>query len=99
MLATPLSEQWLCHYRLEELQFRDRRRRVLVMDNPSLPELTHVEYVPTECETVEQAMNFRLNRSENEVDDEAGSPWWLHGDVVIKPKGATRFKRWPERIA
>jgi len=98
-LHTPLLADWPCNYRLEELSFGDRKRRVLVMDNPSLPEIQHVEYVPVECETVEQAMNFRLDRREEDVDDENGSPWWLHGDVIIKPEGATKTKRWPERIA
>lgn len=99
VLRTPLAEQWPCHYRLERLRYGERERRVLVMPNPSLPDVTHVEYVPTECETVEAAMNFRLNRTEDDIDDNNGSPYWLHGDVVIKPNGANHTKRWPEAVA
>jgi hypothetical protein len=98
-LATPYDDRWPCEYRLMELSFSGEvRRRVLEMPNPSLPGVKHVEYVPMGCETVEQAMNFRLDRMEGEVD-ENGSPWWLHGDVVVAPREAVSFKRWPERIA
>jgi len=99
-LKTPYNEHWPCHYKLVDLAYAEGvLRRVLEMPNPSLPGVKHVEYVPNECETVEQAMNFRLNRTENQVDDEAGVEWYLHGDVIVTPKRATSFKRWPERIA
>jgi len=99
-LATPYSEAWSCRYRLCEMRCGDNvRRRVLEMPNPSLPGVLHVEYVPVQCETVEQAMNFRLNRSEEDVDDDAGADWFLHGDVIIVPEQAGRLKRWPARIA
>jgi hypothetical protein len=99
-MKTPYKEDWPCHYKVVELQYaKDVRRRVLEMPNPSLPGIKHVEYVPSECETVEQAMNFRLSREEDEIDDENGSPWWLHGDVIVVPKEAKTFRRWPERIA
>ena len=44
-------------------------------------------------------MNFRLNRREEDIDDETGSQWWLHGDVIIRPKGAAKWRRWPSLIA
>jgi len=100
VMKTPLSDEWGCNYSVEQLNYGNGvNRRVLVMDNPSLPEVQHVEYVPQDCMTVEQAMNFRLNREESEVDDENGSPYWIHGDVILRPKGATTTKRWPEIIA
>jgi hypothetical protein len=99
-LKTPLSDSWPCNYSVERLNYGNGIvRHVLVMDNPSLPEVQHVEYIPTSCETVEAAMNFRLNRTEKDVDDVHGSPYWLHGDVVITPKGAAKTKRWPEVAA
>ncbi len=99
-LKTPIASDWPCRYSVESLDFGNGTvRHVLVMDNPSLPEVEHVEYVPVSCRTVEEAMNFRLGRTEAEVDDLNGSPYWLHGDVVIKPKGVRKFRRWPEVAA
>jgi hypothetical protein len=99
-LRTPECERWPTTYHLYELDYgHDTRRRVLRMDNPSLPGVEHVEYVPMECDTVEQAMNARLNRDESDVDDEAGDEWFLHGDVVVVPEGSSKVKRWPSLIA
>jgi len=98
VLQTLYDDAWECTYRLEELHFGEGvRRRVLIMPNASLEGVTHVEYVPMECDTVEQAMNFRIGRQEKA--DEDGADWYLHGDVVIKPKGATSLKQWPALIA
>jgi len=99
VLATPDNPTWNCTYELYELQFRDSKRRVLKMDNPSLPDTCHVEYVPNRTGNVHEAMNFRLNREETDVDDIHGSDWYLHGDVVIKPKDMKKWKRWPKVIA
>lgn len=102
-MESPQDKNWECHYKLVELNFGSETqptfRRVLQMPNASLDEIWHVEYVPTECETVKEAMNFRLNRFEENVDDEDGEEWYLHGDVIIKPKGAKKTKRWPSKIA
>jgi len=98
-LNTPLQQKWPCKYSVLRLDFGDRKRHVLEMENPSLPGFWHVEYVPDDCVTVEQAMNFRLNRTEKDIDDKKGFDWYLHGDVVIKPKGAKKFKRWPIMVA
>lgn len=97
-LKTPHDDSWECHYQLLEVDYgNDTIRRCLKMPNAS-HELWHVEYVPVECNTVDDAINFRLNRTEDEVSED-GSPWYMHGDVIIKPKGAVKTKRWPELIA
>jgi hypothetical protein len=99
-LRTPDKKSWNCRYELLQLHFGESVvRHALKMPNPSLPGVWHVEYVPTECTTVEQAMNFRLNRREEDVNDKTGRDWYLHGDVIIKPKGAKTQKRWPALIA
>jgi len=100
VLRTPHNANWECPYELVELSYGEGiKRRALKMPNPSMPELWHIEYVPGDVETVEQAMNFRLDRAEQDVDDESGQSWWLHGDVIIKPKGLRKWKRWPEVVA
>lgn len=99
-LKTPFEDKWNCEYKLVKLDFgHDTHRHALVMPNASLPEMWHIEYVPTTCMNVEQAMNFRLGREEKEVDDNNGESWFLHGDVIIKPKGAKKTRRWPDQIA
>jgi len=84
-------------YKLVEFVFGDVTARALEMQNPSLPDVTHVEFVPLACQTVEDAWRFRTG-IEN-VDNLNGSDWFLHGDVVIKPKDKTAFKLLPKLIA
>lgn len=85
-LATPDNPNWPCIYSLIELDFgKNVKRRVLEMPNASLPEIIHVEYVPVTCKSVNEAINFRLNREEEDIDKD-GMDWYLHGDVIIKPK-------------
>ena len=99
-MDTPIQRNWPCQYEIMELDYGNgARRRVLKMQNPSLPDIVHFEYVPMECNTVESAMNFRLNRDESDIDDENGSDWYLHGDVILTPEGAKNTKRWPKMIA
>ena len=98
-LTTPENQKWLCNYKLVRLKYGvNSIRHVLEMPNASLPDIIHVEYVPTKCQTVEQAMNFRLNRKEEDID-ENGSDFYIHGDRVLVPDGATKTKRWPKIIA
>uniref|UniRef100_A0A6M3KV25 DUF6745 domain-containing protein n=1 Tax=viral metagenome TaxID=1070528 RepID=A0A6M3KV25_9ZZZZ len=99
-LDTPEEKNWPCHYKLVELNFGNNTlRRVLEMPNASLHEMWHVEYVTETCNTIEEAMNFRLGRLESDVDDDIGSSWWLQGDVIIEPKGEKKLKRWPDMIS
>jgi hypothetical protein len=98
-LKTSCEENWVCEYKLIEMKYdNNTQRRVLVMPNATLHDVQHVEYVPTTCNTVNDAMNFRLNREEKDVK-ETGDKWWLHGDVIIRPKNAKTWTRWPEVIA
>jgi len=98
-LKTPGNPAWECAYKLVELDFGNGERpRALVMPNASLPDVMHVEYVPGTCQTVYQAINFRLGRKPEDVRED-GEPYWLHGDVILRPKGATSWRPWPELIA
>jgi hypothetical protein len=69
--------------------------RILKMLNPSVPELWHAEFVPTSCQTVQHALNFRNHLGESQIDDQNGAPWQQQGDVIIRPRGATKFKSFP----
>lgn len=100
LLNTPIQEDWPCHYRLLKLNYGNNIfRHALEMPNPSLPEMWHIEYVPTSVITVEQAMNFRLRRKEEDVDNISGVDYYVHGDRVLVPKGTIKTKRWPKLIA
>ncbi len=48
----------------------------LKMQNPSVPELWHVEGVPQECLTVYAALNFRNGLTEKDIDDVDGTEWY-----------------------
>lgn len=99
-VKTPHNPDWVCKYELLEVNYgNNTKRRVLKMPNPSMEGIFHVEYVPIECETVRDAMNFRLNRTEDEIDDKNGTEWYMQGDVYVVPKGATKVKRWPSIMA
>jgi len=99
-LNTPIQKNWPCQYRVLELNYGNGViRYALEMPNPSLPEMWHIEYVPTSVATVEQAMNFRLKRKEEDIDDIEGADFYVQGDRVLVPEGAVKTKRWPALIA
>jgi len=81
-------------YTLLELDVKGRIWKFLKMQNPSIG-IWHVEGVPNECETVYQALNFRNGLTENQIDDENGANWYQQGDVILRPKGASKYKRLP----
>ncbi len=68
----------------------------LKMQNPSVPELWHVEGVPQECLTVYAALNFRNGLTEEDIDDKDGAEWYQQGDLILRPAKATKFKRFPK---
>ncbi len=68
----------------------------LKMQNPSVPELWHVEGVPQECSTVYAALNFRNGLTEEDIDEEDGAEWYQQGDLILRPAKATKFKRFPK---
>lgn len=88
-------------YELLELNLgkgEDGRKRVwryLRMENPSVPGVYHVEGVPNDVKTVREALLFRAGLKEEQIDDENGADWNAQGDVLMFPKGATKFRRFP----
>lgn len=103
-LRTPDGNSKPCRYELVELDI-GHKVRVLAMDNMSIP-VQHVEYVGTTespCHTVDEALNFRFNRTEADIDDVNGAKWYMHGDVIaierINGEPAAKFRRWPEWAA
>jgi hypothetical protein len=71
----------------------------LLMLNPSIPELYHLEGVGEECHTIEQAHAFRYKEVfKNKVVSPNGEDWWQHGDVLIYPADAITLKPFPAVI-
>ncbi len=85
-------------YELLEMQLGATTCRALQMQNPSI-DATHVEFVPMTCKTILEAWNFRTGLDKYKIDDTTGVDWYLHGDVVVIPKGAKVVKQFPCRIA
>jgi len=67
----------------------------LKMRNPSTDSL-HIESVSRECRTVQEALLFRNNLRPEQIDDERGAKWFQQGDVLLFPRGATKFRSKPE---
>jgi len=87
-------------YTLLELDAGNGSRwKYLRMENPSLPEVWHVEGVPNECDTVQKALNFRNGLTEDQIDEREGAEWYQQGDVILRPRGAAKFKRFPSTIS
>ena len=74
-----------------------RKWTYLKMLNPSIG-LWHVEGVPLECRTVEEALHFRKPESLRQlpIDDHAGADWYQQGDVCMWPRKAKAVKRYPK---
>jgi hypothetical protein len=72
--------------------------KFLKMENPSLPGTYHLEGVPNELQTVKEALCFRNGLSANQVDEENGAEWLQQGDVILRPKGAKKFKLFPKAL-
>lgn len=85
-------------YTLLELTVGEERFRYLSMLNQSV-DMEHVEGVEMRCETVQQALNFRNGFRDDQIDDLNGVEWSQHGDVVVFPKGATKFRSRPTRLS
>jgi hypothetical protein len=83
-------------YELLELKAGERTHRYLKMVNPSI-NTYHVEGVAIECETVEQALNFRKPEAMRRIPvSENGEEWYQQGDVCIWRKGAKFLKHRPK---
>ena len=82
-------------YELLMLTLGDRRQRpYLKMRNPSIG-VFHIEGVSPECRTVQQALNFRNGLTPAMIDDVDGEDWIQQGDVILRPRGAQKFKSRP----
>ena len=92
-------------YELLLCEFDGRKWPYLKMRNPSLStadnEVWHVEGVGANVRTVQDAMIYRINGDgqRNYKFDNCGSDWWIHGDVIIVPRGAKTLKQWPVAVA
>lgn len=70
----------------------------LKMQNPSVPELWHVEGVGPACRTVRDAIHFRKPAALQALAiSEDGADWYQQGDVCIWPAEATAIKQWPSQ--
>lgn len=82
-------------YELLWLGLEDGRTRpYLKMKNPSIG-VYHVEGVHPRCRTVQQALNWRNDIADEQIDDVHGADIYQQGDVILKPKGADKFKSRP----
>ena len=85
-------------YELLSLDLGDGRvRPYLRMQNPSI-DATHLEGVHPDCKTVQDALNYRNHLESTSIDDESGAEWYQQGDVILRPRGATRFKSRPKLL-
>jgi len=85
-------------YELLMLNIGDGRERpYLKMLNPSVG-VWHVEGVHPNCQTVQQALNWRNGLTEGQIDDINGSDWIQQGDVILKPKGKKTYKSQPIQL-
>jgi hypothetical protein len=66
----------------------------LKMLNPSIG-TWHVEGVPNEIQTVQEALNWRNHLTPDMIDDDSGAEWVQQGDVILRPRGAKKFKSQP----
>ena len=84
-------------YELLSVALNDQQCRYLKMKNPSVG-IWHVEGVPNECETVEQALHARKppQLQALPINDETGDSWFQQGDVCVWPKSAKSVRRYPK---
>jgi hypothetical protein len=71
---------------------------VLKMRNPSVPDVCHFEFVAPECLTIQESLNFRNGLARRTIDDVNGAPWYQQGDVIIRPRGASKYQSRPTRL-
>ncbi len=84
-------------YELHRFAVAGEQWTYLKMLNPSVG-LTHFEGVPNECQTVQQALNFRNGLTAKQVSPN-GAEWHQQGDVLMFPQGATKFQPFPASIS
>ena len=80
-------------YELHRLAVADEQWSYLRMVNPSVG-LTHFEGVPNECQTVQDALNFRNGLRPEQISED-GAEWYQQGDVLMFPRGAEKLQPFP----
>jgi hypothetical protein len=93
------SETGIHQYELVELHTYGESqdaRPYLKMENPSLDGVYHLERVPLGTRTVRGALLFRNSLKEDQVDDENGAEWYQQGDVILRPRDATKYRFFPK---
>ena len=70
-------------------------RPYLKMLNPSMPGIYHVEGVLPTVKTVQEALNWRNGLTVDRIDEVNGVDFYQQGDVIMRPKGASKFKSTP----
>lgn len=102
------EEEFLHVYELIELNIDEAASqgwRFLSMLNPSLSTLDnpvmHIEGVPNECKTFEDAWNFRKPEKMQiiPIDDENGEDYYQQGDVILWPEDAKSLKMYPKVLS
>jgi hypothetical protein len=83
------------NYELLDFRMEDGRSRpYLRMQNPSI-DTWHVEGVPPNTRTVQEALNFRNGLTKDKIDDKNGTEWYQQGDLTLWPEGAKKFRSRP----
>jgi hypothetical protein len=92
-----IIDQW-GNYELGDLPIGNSRTgRYLKMENPSVPDLWHVEGVPSAIKTVKEAINWRKPEAMTRIpiNDKDGEEWYQQGDVCVWPKKAKSLREMP----
>ena len=87
-------------YEVVQIDIENNHWNMLKMINPSISSedniVYHIEGVPNDCETVEQAIHFRKPEWFKEYPvSENGKEWFQQGDVVIAPEKVVAVRPLP----
>lgn len=82
---------------LIQLEVQGDIQRYIKLINPSVAGIYHIEGVPNECNTIEEALDSRKPKGLRSipVDDITGADWFEQGDVCVWPKDAKTIKSKP----
>jgi len=95
-LCDPKNKQKIAVYELIEMQLTpETKGRYLKMVNPSINTI-HIEGVGNECQTVQDAIDFRKPEKLRKIPvSDTGADWHQQGDVCIWPRNAKAVKPRP----
>ncbi len=82
---------------LLQLEVHGEIQKYIKLINPSVSGIFHIEGVPNECNTIEEALDSRKPKGLRSipVDDINGADWFEQGDVCVWPKDAKTIKSKP----